>query len=139
MILLSQDFFHYLLLRCGLSFEVGSAGSDDHSAYDYSVLRTASRIAEHQVVLSQSTALAVVSLLACPRILFSLPFFKAGATCVISPLTWDHFQSSSLLSIFFPWPFKTCIRPSYISVLSHIGGGIKRNVKKYIRGSKSDF
>lgn len=74
-----------------------------------------------------------------PRIQVSLPFFKAGATCVISPLTWDHLQSSSLVNIFFRWPFKTSIRPSYISILSHIGGGIKRNVKKYTRGSESDF
>ena len=73
MIPLSQDFFYYLLLRCWFSFEVGSAGSDDHSAYDYSALSAASWIAEHQVFLSQSMALTVVSLLACPQE-FRFPF-----------------------------------------------------------------
>ena len=81
---LSQNFFYHLLLRCW--FEVRSTDSDDHSAYDHSAVRAACGSAGHQVVLSQSKALTLISLSAClQEFSFSLPFFKAAATCAISP------------------------------------------------------
>lgn len=81
---LSQNFFYHLLLRCW--FEVGSTGSDDHSAYNHWAIRAASGSAGHQVVLSQSKALTLISVSAClQKFSFSLPFFKTAATCAISP------------------------------------------------------
>lgn len=61
---------------------------------------------------------------------FSLPFFKAGATCAIFLPGTTSRAANSLLSSFFPWPFKTCICPTYINVLPHIGGRDKKKCEK---------
>lgn len=89
---------------------MGSAGSRGHSAPWPQRSGAASELQEHQVFLQSihgTHSCFPFSFAPPPGIQVSLPFFKAELPMSISPLTWDHLQSSSLLNIFlFLGPLK---------------------------------
>lgn len=127
------------MLRCWFSFEVGSAGSGDHSAYDYSALSAASGIAEHQVFLQ-----SIHGTHSCfpfslpPGIQVSFPSSKQElpVSFLLLPGTTSRAAVCSISS--FLGPLKQAY-VLHISVYYHILGRDKKKCEKVHRGSKSDF
>lgn len=144
MIPLSQDFFHYLLLWCWFIFWSGFSWfwwpfsiwllSSQGSLWDCRTSGGSQSIHGTHACFPSSLP-AGIRVRVRLGIQFPLPFFKAGATCAIFLPGTTSRAANSLLSSFFPWPFETRIRPSYINVYwyMHIGG---RDKKKREKGPK---